>query len=362
MGLMILGSLAFVACIVLFFYRRGSTPTRVFLVGSLLIMTWGAAAAEDYNVGVSRITTKVAGVEVPVRMFYPTAAEATETRFGPWELVVARNADPASGSFPLIVISHGLGGNDWNHHLLAQRLVAKGFVVAAVRHPDDLKRVGRQAILVLRPLEVRAAIDQVLKDGTFGKIVDADRIGGFGFSQGGLTVLRTLGADAEHQKLIDHCEALGKDDEEFCFAKSAGMLQRLGFAVSNFTYTVPEFDPDQSVVDERIKVAVVAAPVGAPITGLASVKRPVWLIRAGSDDVLKFPFHAEAIHKSLASSHDYTVLDGIEHYAFLSPFPESIKPEVGLPAIDPEGFDRAGFLEKTNQAIVEYFLKHLVQR
>lgn len=276
-------------------------------------------------------------------------------------MTAAKNSDAAPGSFPLIVISHGLGGNDWNHHLLAQRLVAKGFVVAAVRQPDDLKRVGRQAILVLRPLELKALIDSVF-DADLGKVINPDRIGAFEFSQGGLTVLCALGAQADHQKLIEHCQTHRKADEEFCTGKSAGVWQKLGILWSKLTHDEPDFDPAQPVADERIKVAIVAAPVGAPITDLSSVDTHLWIMRPGADSVAKFPFHPEAIHKALNVPHDYTVYDGVEHYAFLSPFPESIKAEVGLPANDPEGFDRSAFLTEVNEAIVEYFEQNLVRK
>ena len=331
-----------------------------FLIAIMLMVISCAAWAEEYNLGIRRLSTEVAGVEVSVRIFYPTSEEALETKFGPWTLDAAKNSDPAFGSFPLIIISHGLGGNDWNHHLLAQRLVSKGFVVAAVRHPDDLKRVGSEAILVLRPLELKATIDRVLSD-ELGKAIDPARIGAFGFSQGGLTVLRALGAKADHQKLIEHCQANRKSDEEFCTGKSAGVWQRLGILWSKLTYTAPNFDPTQSVADERIKVAVVAAPVGAPITDLTPVNAPLWIMRPGADSVAKYPFHAEAIHKALDTPHDYTVYDEVEHYASLSPFPDSTKAEVGLPENDPEGFDRNAFLAKTNQDIVEYFDRNLAR-
>ena len=53
-------------------------------------MITGAVANEhSVNVAVQRILAKVADVEVPVRVFYPTAIQATETRFGPWKLQLA---------------------------------------------------------------------------------------------------------------------------------------------------------------------------------------------------------------------------------------------------------------------------------
>lgn len=329
-----------------------------FWISMLLIITGCATSAADYNLGIRRLSTEVAGVEVPIRLYYPTAEKATQTEFGPWTLIAAKNSNPAIGVFPLIVISHGLGGNDWNHHLLAQRFVAKGFVVAAVRHPDDLKRVGSQALLHLRPLELQAAIDRVL-DGELGKLIDRESIGAFGFSQGGLTVLRALGAQADHQKLVEHCQKHKIADEEFCTGKSASVWQKLGLLWGKLTYSAPYFDPTQPVDDKRLKAAVVAAPVGAPVTDLLPVRTPIWIIRPGADHVLKFPFHAEAIHKALDTPHEYTVYQGVEHYAFLSPFPQSIKAEVGLPANDPHGFDRGAFLEEINSKIVDFFHENL---
>ena len=154
-------------------------------------------------------------------VFYPTHESEAETRFGPWELSVARNSAPASGHFPLIAISHGLSGNDWNHHLLASRLVKAGFVVAAVRHPDDLLRVGQPKITVLRPRELTAAIDAVLTDSRFGPIVDAERIGAFGFSLGGFTVLVVAGGRIEYEKIARHCSNAEKDPE-YCIGEEGG--------------------------------------------------------------------------------------------------------------------------------------------
>ena len=85
-------------------------------------------------------------------------------------------------------------------------------------------------------------------------------------------------------------------------------------------------------------------------------------MRPGAESVAKFSFLAEAIHRALNIPHDYTVYDVVEHYAFLSPFPESIKAEVGLPANDPEGFDQSAFLTEVNEAIVEYFEQNLVRK
>ncbi|MEO0357079.1 MAG: hypothetical protein AAF386_02065 [Pseudomonadota bacterium] len=330
-----------------------------YILAIIMILSAASLKAEMYNVGFLNARTQVVGADVQIRVFYPTQDQERQTDFGPWVLTVAQDATPAAGSFPLIVISHGLGGTGWNHHLLGQDLARRGYVVAAIDHPDDLSRVGRQAILDLRPMEITRMIDHVLADDDIGAVIDQDRIGAFGYSQGGLTILRSLGAQATHDTLIRHCAENTAQDEEFCTGKSAGFWGRIGILWRKLTYGVPDYDINAPVADPRIKVAVLAAPVGAPVTDLSAVTVPVWIIRAGADQVLTHPFHAEAIHINLAKSHAYTVQDGIDHYAFLSPFPDSIKDDVGLPAQDPPGFDRAAFHGTMNTQFIEYFDQHL---
>ncbi len=331
-----------------------------FLIAIVLMMTWGNAQAEEYNVGIQRITTDIADVEVSVRVFYPTQEEAIETKFGPWELLAARNAAPMQGEFPLVAMSHGLGGNDWNHHLLANALVKAGFVVASVRHPDDFLRVGRPEITILRPSELSAAIDAVLKDDRFGSNIDDEKIGAFGFSLGGFTVLAAAGGDIDYAKITSHCY-VPENDPEFCIGEDGGEPLPMWLRARRLLYSMPEVDLGQDVFDSRIKAVVAAAPVGLIFDDMSRLQAPIMLFRAGADQSLRFPYHAENIHNLLPNSHTYHVIEGLHHYAFLSPFPDSISGEVGEPAQDPDGFDRAEFLARTNQIIVEFFTRAFVR-
>lgn len=326
-----------------------------FLIAAILMsLTWSTVQAEEYDVGIRRIMTEFAGVEVPVRVFYPTLENATETRFGPWELSAAKNAVPASGQFPLIAVSHGLSGTDWNHHLLASSLVKAGFVVAAVRHPDDLLRIGQPEITVLRPRELTAAIDAVLIDNRFGPIVDAEKIGAFGFSLGGFTVLAAAGGRIEYGKIAQHCSNAG-NDPEFCIGEEGGEPLPMWLRARRLVYSIPEVDLAEDVLDPRIDAVVASAPVGLLFNDMSRVQMPVLLYRASSDQSLRAPYHAENIHKLLTVEHRYRVIDDLHHYAFLSPFPDSIAAEVGEPAQDPSGFDRGAFLEEINGEVVDFF-------
>ena len=49
----------------------------------------------------------------------------------------ARDAAPAEGSFPLVILSHGYPGNRYLMSHLAENLASKGYVVVAADHPDS---------------------------------------------------------------------------------------------------------------------------------------------------------------------------------------------------------------------------------
>ena len=48
---------------------------------------------------------------------------------------IQTGANLADGKFPLVVLSHGLGGNQYNISWLATALVTHGYIVAGVNHP-----------------------------------------------------------------------------------------------------------------------------------------------------------------------------------------------------------------------------------
>ena len=56
----------------------------------------------------------------PVTVYYPTAAAAQPTRYGPFTLEVAPDAAPAAGNGRLVMISHGSGGSPWVYAELAR--------------------------------------------------------------------------------------------------------------------------------------------------------------------------------------------------------------------------------------------------
>ncbi|MEM7439235.1 MAG: hypothetical protein AAF393_06520 [Pseudomonadota bacterium] len=315
-----------------------------------------ATVAGADTVGTKRIEADVTpDLQVNVRVFYPVSGAEEIMSYGPWELPIVRGRAALPGDRPLVVISHGLGGRDWNHHLLAQRLVKRGYVVAAVQHPDDLLRVGNAGHFDLRKAELWAAIDAVYADPEFAETVDPDRVGAFGFSLGGFTALALAGGAYDAKLAEDHCNQNSAADSIFCAADTG-----LPFTtrMRRMTYRLPSVEVSKGG-HPKISALAIAAPLGAVFSDLADVRVPALLWEMNGDPVLVPEFHSKRIAEMLPDLRAQHSSELDHHYAFLSPFPESIRNSVGEPAQDPPGFDRLEFLNSVNGNIEEFFVSAL---
>lgn len=102
----------------------------------------------------------------------------------------------AEGEHPLIVLSHGSGGNADSLEWLTSGLVANGAIVLAVNHPGSTSGDSsprRSVDLEARANDLTAALDMILADPAFAPFIDPDRIGVVGFSLGGATALGLAG-------------------------------------------------------------------------------------------------------------------------------------------------------------------------
>lgn len=117
----------------------------------------------------------------------------------------ARDAAPAAGRFPLVVLSHGYNNRAVGFSDLAENLASKGYVVVAVEHGDiDPATTGSPmtsflGVLINRSADQRFVIAEVARragrdrDGVFAH-VDAARLALAGYSMGGYGALASAGA------------------------------------------------------------------------------------------------------------------------------------------------------------------------
>ena len=282
------------------------------------------------------------GPPIRVGIWYPTATPATAPARGMDDLPVAADAPIIGDHLPLIVMSHGNGGWFGGHYDTAIALAKAGFVVAALTHTgDNYEDQSRATDMPNRPRQIHVLIDYMLKDWSDHARLDADRVGAFGFSSGGFTVLAAAGGELDATRIAPHCH-----DHPTHY--DCQLMLRAPLPTTGFTGWVH---------DDRIKAVVAAAPAlgyafrEETLTGLS---QPVQLWRAGDDEILPDPFHASAVRKSLPNA-DYHVVPRARHFDFLTPCNDYARKNLAFLCDSDPGFDRAAFHRDFNTAVVGFF-------
>ncbi|MGL5009641.1 MAG: alpha/beta hydrolase family protein, partial [Paracoccaceae bacterium] len=129
-------------------------------------------------------------------VWYPAASETYTVPIGanPAFIGTMVQVGPAvaAGPHPLVIISHGSGGNIENLGWLAEGLVARGAIVAGVNHPGATSGDSspRQLPHIIdRTQDLSALIATLTADPAFGPAIDPAQVTALGFSLGGATVL-----------------------------------------------------------------------------------------------------------------------------------------------------------------------------
>jgi predicted dienelactone hydrolase len=287
------------------------------------------------------------GPPIEVGVWYPTAAAPKPERIETDQQPIARDAPVEGAGLPLVVISHGHGGSYVGHLDTAMALAHAGFVVAALTHNGDSWRdQSRPTAIWERPRQLKLLTDYMLGAWSDHGRLDGNRVGAFGFSAGGFTVLVAAGGEPDLQTFQDHCKA----HPAFEDCQIAG------------EHPLP---PDTEIVwthDTRIKAVVVAAPglgFAFGTKGLAAVIQPVQLWRADDDQVLPHPYYAEAVRLALPKPPEMHVVADAGHYDFLKPCPAELATRMPAICTSKPGFDRAAFHERFDHEIVGFFKRTL---
>ena len=250
---------------------------------------------------------------------------------------------------PMIVISHGNGGDFRSHEATARALAQAGFTVAALTHTGDNWRDQSQAADVAqRPRQIHVLIDYLTGQWDGRGRIDPDRIGAFGFSSGGFSVLTAAGGKPDLSRVVDHCRA--HPDFYDCRLVSAHPEAIQSAAIQSWVH------------DARIKAVAAAAPaLGFTFTreGLSGVTQPVQLWRAEEDHVLPSPFYAEPVRDALPRPPEYRVVPGADHFDFLPPCSARLAAAAPIICAATPGFDRAAFQDGFNREIIRFFSQTL---
>lgn len=193
---------------------------------------------------------------------------------------VREGATLANGTFPLVLLSHGLGAHIQSLSWLAAGLAQRGAIVLALNHPNSTARDFNMLAGLehgTRVLDIQVAIDEMIADPRFADHLDLSQIMVAGFSYGGWTALSMGGVTADLAGFIDHCSEYG-DRSSHCadIAQSGIDLGALDAEAWN-----------QSYKDERITAVVAIDPgliYNLPQSNVQNLIEQVMLIGLGEGD------------------------------------------------------------------------------
>lgn len=328
---------------------RGSALVLL-LIGGLIGMVLWSAYRTERPVGFQVAQTQDArGRTFPIAIWYPTRdTPRPTTLLGLSLMSVARDGAIRGERLPLVIVSHGNGGGPGSHVDLALALADAGYVVAAPMHSgdnfEDSGGVGDAGFWSGRNRQVQATLDHMTTQWHGRDRLDVARIGAFGFSAGGFTVLTAIGARPDLGRVQSHC---ARTPEFACT-----VLKAAGSALPNGRVETVDRD---FVADPRIRAAVVAAPgLGFVFAdgSLDAVRVPVQLWVGGRDAIVPEASNAAVIRAGLGDRVDARNEPGAGHYSFLAPCRL-----FGPPALcrDEGGFDRAAFHRAMNAAVLAFF-------
>lgn len=199
-------------------------------LGALTLIATCAAA--EPQAGMAAISLSVAHHDRPVQgaVWYPAAGGGAAELFGENPVFqgveVLRDADPAPGRHPVVLFSHGLGGNIRSSAWLAAGLAARGAIVVAVDHPNSTTRdfdIAKGLVHGTRARDLSAALDWLVADPRFAGQMDDSRIMASGFSYGGWTALSLAGATGDRDAYGTHCAEVGARSTHCADIAAAGV-------------------------------------------------------------------------------------------------------------------------------------------
>jgi predicted dienelactone hydrolase len=242
-----------------------------------------------------------------IEMWYPAAGPSSQgageyraiTRDGKTEVSLRgraqRDAAPAAGPYPLLIVSHGYPGNRFLLSHLAENLASKGYVVASIDHADstysDQGAFG--STLLNRPLDILFVLNEMARMGSeasspFRGVIDADNSALIGYSMGGYGVINTIGAGFTAASVA------------FPWGTPGGALAQRQMGNAQFAASM----------DRRIKAAIAFAPWGWnrgfwDAAGLAGIRTPVFYVAGSVDDVSGYSPGVRNIYEGSVNAQRY---------------------------------------------------------
>lgn len=292
----------------------------ILILFGFFITTVSAESVNDKQVKVAVTKLSVSDNDRPLEghIWYPStdAAEEKINQGNPvWESYpVIQDAKLATGSFPLVIISHGSFGNSQNQAWLATRLAKSGTIVATPNHPGTstfLRDPEARRKLWERPKDISRTITFLLNSSKFGKHIDKSKITIIGHSLGGFDAMLLAGARYNKETYDKFCRDHAKSID-------CDLLTQWGVAANIHSQKKME----ASLVDTRISSVIIFDLGGTQSftkVSLSNITLPILILAAGHNLAeMNIDHESRALVASLPSkSVKYYEMEKLSHFDFL---------------------------------------------
>jgi len=258
----------------------------------------------------------------------------------------------ASSKYPLILMSHGNGGDRTNNAWLAEILAANGYIVAACDHhgntwnnkiPDCFIKIWE------RPKDVSFVIDAILQELPFKDSIDPQKIGFIGYSLGGLTGVWLAGGQ---MTAFDKPDLKSIPKDQIPPFVTPEMIEAIDFSPASASYR-----------DSRIGALFLMAPALGSLFEPASLQKiqvPVHIVASEGDDLVPPETSAKILVSKMKKGALTLIPGAANHYVYLNEVTKGGKMMLDRHlANDPTGVDRKKIHEEIALAAVQFFMDHL---
>lgn len=348
--------------------------TKYQLMKNLLIILWAfvpflscmGQKSSDYRIGQKSYSYVDDSRNRPLvtEVWYPTydtlssstTSESKRELFKTIKTIPNASIVP-SKKFPLLLVSHGTGGNRFSLTWFIEKMVREGYIVAAVDHygNSSFNKIPREFIKWWeRAIDIQYVLSSLLEEKDIGLKIDQSKIGGVGFSLGGYTNIALAGGYVDRNIAM---EAESELPPEFPVTDEVIDFKNDSLIVSSYnTFS-------KQVKDDRIKAFFVMAPaIGFGFHSKEQVRgitKPIFIVAGKGDTNTPIKDNTLKFHKLIETSQIYLFGENVNHYVFLNEatdFGKQVAPEI---TVDPNGVDRANIHKKTLELAIDFFNKNL---
>jgi predicted dienelactone hydrolase len=258
---------------------------------------------------------------------------------------------------PLVMFSHGAGGNGSVYAWFGEYLASHGYLVALLYHyranTYDSSALYVRNRLWQRPRDISLDITYLLQDKVWGPHIDRNQIGVAGHSQGGFAALWIGGAKINPDLFLKYQRGW-KDNQ----VVPAYLREQMRL----------DAEPARDVRDDRVKAAFAMAPgdiqgFGMDEAGLRQMTIPAYIIVGAGDTTTPPKENAEFAAKYIPLAQLDVLPDQVNHDIFDNECDQIGRDNYPESCIDAPGVDRAKLHDYIGNAALKFFDTNLgVQR